>query len=126
LATAHELHRMLRAVAGAGKRVIAVLAGDSPGLAEYLIASGASEVVINPDSMLLMIGVAMGSPFLREALDRLGIRAQTIQWKEYKGAAEIFSRDAMSAELRESLDAIVADRERVLVETIGAARNLSP
>ncbi len=126
LATAHEIHRLLRAVADAGKRVIAILSGDSPSLAEYLIASGASEVVINPDSMLLMIGIAMGSPFLREALDRLGIRAQTIQWKEYKGAAEIFSRDAMSPELRESLDAIVADRERVLVETIETARKLPP
>jgi protease-4 len=124
LATAHEIHRLLRAVAEAGKRVIAVLAGDSPTLSEYLIAAGASEVVLNPDAMLMMLGVAMGSPFLREALDRIGIRAQTLQWKEYKGAAEMLSRDSMSAELRESLEAIVADREKVVIEVLRDARKL--
>src|SRR5579885_2402502 len=71
LATAHEIHRLLRAVAEAGKRVIAVLAGDSPTLSEYLIAAGASEVVLNPDAVLMMLGVAMGRPFIREAMDRI-------------------------------------------------------
>ncbi len=126
LATAHEVHRLLRAVAAAGKRVIAVLSGDSPGLAEYLIAGGASEIVMNPDAMLMMLGIAMGSPFLREALDRLGVRAQTLQWKEYKGAAEMVSRDTMSPELRESLDAIIADRQKVLAGALEAARRLTP
>src|SRR5262249_16015010 len=32
LATAHEVHRLLRAIAAAGKRVIAVMTGDSPSL----------------------------------------------------------------------------------------------
>jgi protease-4 len=126
LATAHEIHRMLRAIAAAGKRVVAVLAGDSPTLGEYLIAAGASEVVMNPDAMLVMLGVAIGNPFLREALQRLGIHAQTLQWKQYKGAAEMLTRDAMSPELRESLDAIVEDREKVLVDALQRTRQLSP
>ena len=126
LATAHEIHRLLRAAVTAGKRVIAVLGGDSPGLGEYLVAAGASEIVINPDAMLVMVGVAMGNPFLRDALQRVGIRAQTLQWKQYKGAAEILSRDAMSPELRESLNAIIEDRQKVLADALGAARKLAP
>ena len=126
LATAHEIHRLLRTAVAAGKRVIAVLVADSPGLAEYLVAAGASEIVINPDAMLVMVGVAMGNPFLRDALQRVGIRAQTLQWKQYKGAAEMLSRDAMSPELRESLDAIIEDRQKVLVDALSIARRLPP
>jgi protease-4 len=126
LATAHEIHRLLRAANAGGKRVIALLRGDDAGLREYLVAAGAGEIVANPDTMLTMLGVATGGVFLKSALDRLKIQAQTLQWKEYKGAAETFGREAMSPALRESMEAIVADWEKILVEAISSARKLSP
>jgi protease-4 len=69
--------------------------------------------------------VAAGSLFVRDALAKFGVEAQTLQWKEYKGAAEMFSRDAMSPELRESLDAIIADWRTILAESIAASRGLT-
>jgi protease-4 len=125
LATAHEIHRLLRAAQTAGKRVIALIRGDSAGLREYLVAAGAGEIVANPDTMLTMLGVATGGVFLKNALDKLKIQAQTLQWKEYKGAAETLGRDAMSPAVRESMEAIVADWEKILVETIATARTLT-
>ena len=121
LATAQELHDLLQTAVAAKKRVVAVLAGDSVTVRDYLIASGASEVVINPDTALMMLGAALGSFFLRNALGKLGVEAQTLQWKEYKGAAEIFNRETMSPEVRESLDAIVADWKTILAEKVAAA-----
>jgi protease-4 len=126
LATAHEIHRLMRAAQLAGKRVIALLRGDDAGLREYLVAAGAGEIVANPDTMLTMLGVATGGVFLKNALDKLKIQAQTLQWKEYKGAAETLGRDTMSPALRESMECIVADWEKVLLEAIGSARKLSP
>ena len=126
LATAHEIHRLLRAVHSAGKRVIAILDGDSAGLRDYMVAAGAGEIVANPDTMLTLLGVATGGVFLSKAFAKLKIQAQTLQWKEYKGAAETFNRDAMSPALRESMEAIVRDWEKVLVGTISSSRNLSP
>ncbi len=126
LATAHEVHRLMRAAQLAGKRVIALLRGDDAGLREYLVAAGAGEIVANPDTMLTMLGVATGGVFLKNALDKLKIQAQTLQWKEYKGAAETLGRDTMSPALRESMECIVADWEKILVETIASARKLSP
>ena len=126
LATAHEIHRLLRAAQASGKRVIALLRGDSAGLREYLVAAGAGEIVANPDTMLTMLGVATGGVFLKSALDKLKIQAQTLQWKEYKGAAETLGRDTMSPAVRESMEAIVADWEKILVETIASARKMSP
>lgn len=124
LATAQELHDLLRAAAAAKKRVVAVLAGDSVTVRDYLIACGASEVVINPDTAMMMLGAAVGGFFLRNALGKIGVEAQTLQWKEYKGAAEIFNRDAMSPEVRESLDAIVSDWKAILAEKVAAARKI--
>jgi protease-4 len=126
LATAHEIHRLMRAAQAGGKRVIALLRGDDAGLREYLVAAGAGEIVANPDTMLTMLGVATGGVFLKNALDKLKIQAQTLQWKEYKGAAETLNRDTMSPAVRESMEAIVADWEKILVESIASARKLSP
>src|ERR1700719_109484 len=126
LATAHEVHRLMRAAQTAGKRVIALLRGDDAGLREYLVAAGAGEIVANPDTMLTMLGVATGGVFLKNALDKLKIQAQTLQWKEYKGAAETLGRDTMSPALRESMECIVADWEKILVEAIASARKLTP
>jgi protease IV len=124
LGTAHELHRLLRAIHDSGKRVTALLCGDTVSIGEYLVAAGAGEVIANPDTVLTMLGVAAGSPFLKNALARLQVQVQTLQWKEYKGAGEMLSRDSMSPALRESLEAIVADWERLLVETIARVRRL--
>ena len=125
LATAHEIHRLLRAAQAGGKRVIALLRGDSAGLREYLVAAGAGEIVANPDTMLTMLGVATGGVFLKSALDKLKIQAQILQWKEYKGAGEMLGRDTMSPAVRESMEAIVADWEKILIETIASARKLT-
>src|SRR5271169_5904414 len=126
LATAHEIHRLMRAAQAGGKRVIALLRGDSAGLREYLVAAGAGEIVANPDTMLTMLGVATGGVFLKNALDKLKIQAQTLQWKEYKGAAETLARDTMSPAVRESMEAIVADWEKILIEAIASARKMTP
>jgi protease IV len=126
LATAHEIHRLLRTAHANGKRVIALLRGDDAGLRDYLVAAGAGEIVANPDTMLTMLGVATGGVFLKSALDKLKVQAQTLQWKEYKGAAETFGRDTMSPALRESMEAIVADWEKIIVETVASARKMTP
>ena len=124
LATAEELHELIRRVRESGKRVIALLDGESAGVRDYLVASAADEVICNPDTMLTMLGVSAGGVFLKRALEKLHIQVQTLQYKEYKGAAETFSRDGMSAPLRESLEAIIGDWRQVLTERIAHARKL--
>jgi protease IV len=126
LATADELHALLRALGRAGKRTIALLEGDSAGVREYLVACGAGEVLANPNTLLTMLGVAAGGVFLRGALEKLKLEAQTLQWKEYKGAAETFTRERMSPEVHESLEAIVADSKTLLAARIAEARALTP
>ncbi|HXD90668.1 MAG TPA: signal peptide peptidase SppA [Candidatus Binataceae bacterium] len=124
LATAQELHDLLRAIAAGGKRVIAVLSGDNITVHDYLLACGADEIVANPDSAMMMLGVAAGGFFLKDALANLGVEAQTLQWKEYKGAAETFTRNSMSPQVRESLEALISDWSSILAAHVAAARKL--
>ena len=124
LATAHELHELLRALVAGGKRVVAVLGGDQVTPRDYLIACGAGEIVANPDSALMMLGLSAGSLFLTDALNKLGIQAQTLQWKEYKGAAEMFTRETMSPELRESLEAVIGDCHTLITQSVANSRRM--
>ena len=125
LATAQELHDLLRAIVTGGKRVVAILSGDNVTIRDYLLACGAGEIVANPDSAILMLGVAAGGTFLKDALAHLGVEAQTIQFKEYKGAAETFTRDSMSPQLRESLEALINDWTSLIADAVAAARKLA-
>jgi protease-4 len=125
LATAEELHDLLLSVRHAGKRVISVLDSDFASIRDYLIASAAGEVVVNPDTMIAMLGVSAGGVFLKRALEKLRIQVQTLQWKEYKGAAEALARESMSAPLRESLEAVIADWRHVVSERIAQARGIT-
>ena len=47
LATAQEIHDLLRAIVAAGKRVVAVLSGDNVTVHDYFLACGAGEIVIS-------------------------------------------------------------------------------
>jgi protease-4 len=125
LATAEELHDLIRGVRQSGKRVIAILDSDFAGERDYLIASAADEVICNPDTMIALLGVSAGGMFLKRALEKVHVQVQTLQYKEYKGAAEMFSRESMSAPLRESLEAVVGDWRKVLTDRIANARKFS-
>jgi len=125
-ASAQELHDLLAAVSKGGKRTISVLESEGAGPREYLIAAGAGEIIANPDLALMMLGVSAGSVFVKGALANLHVQAQSLQWKEYKGAGEMASRDHMSPEVRESVEAVVADSERMLIDYLARARRLDP
>ncbi len=123
-ATAQELHDLLARIRNAGKRVIAVIAGDALTPREYLVACGAGEIAANPDVAVMMLGVSAGSLFVKQALDKLEVQAQVLQWKEYKGIAETFTREEMSPALRESLEAMVGDWQQIIVDSVARSRKL--
>ena len=126
MASAQELHDLLAAVGRGGKRTVAVLDSEAAEPREYLIGAGAREIVANADTTLMMLGASAGGFFVKRALASAHIEAQTLQWKEYKGAGEITSREHMSAEVRESLEAVVDDWQHMLVDYVARARRLDP
>ena len=125
LATAHEVHRLMRAAQAAGKRVIALLRGDDAGLREYLVAAGAGDRRESRHDA----HTARGRDWWRLSEERArqiedpGADAAV---EGVQGRRRDTGRDTMSPALRESMEAVVADWEKILVETIASARKLSP
>jgi protease-4 len=81
---------------------------------------------MTPAGMLDTVGVAAQVFYARSLLDRIGVRAEVMQVGAFKGAAEPFTREDMSPEMRESLGALLDDLQAELVTAIASARGMSP
>ncbi len=117
-----EVRRAIARIRKANKPVIAQLTSAEGG--QYLLASACDEVIMPESGMLIIPGVRMEFTFVKGLLDKLGLRFDALQMGKFKGAAEPMTRDAMSPELRESMESLVDDVYQDMVATIVADRNL--
>jgi protease-4 len=82
------------------------IGGLSNGLAEYWLASAFDEIWVQPVGMVSVTGLRIEQPFIKDALDKVGVNMQLEQRKLYKTAAEMYTRSDMSDENKESLTAM--------------------
>jgi len=95
------------------------------GTLHYFLASGANEVWIQPSGGLDLTGFALQSPFLREALDRMGVEPQMAQREEYKGAMDMFNHRAMPEPVRNNLQGLVDSWLGQIAGSIAESRNMN-
>ena len=81
-----------------GKPVIAY--ADNYAQGDYILASRADSVYLNPMGAVDIHGVGGITPFFRNALDKLGIRMQIIKVGTFKSAVEPFILSSMSEPAR--------------------------
>jgi protease-4 len=127
-ALAQELRAGLTAFARSGKPVLGwaeTLGEGGNGSADYMLATGCSEIWLQPSGELGLLGVAAETTFLRGALDKLGVEPQLDQRYEYKNAADRVMRTEFTPAHREAVDRLVSSTWDVAVETIAAARSLA-
>ena len=120
--SAEELRDVLQRVRKAGKPIYALISTDFVDDKNYYIALPASRLTVNPDSGLMINGLYGEAAFFRKALDKLSIKPEYIQFKEYKSAAEAFTRKDMSPEFRESLEYVLRDIEGRFVQAVSEAK----
>lgn len=122
LGRADELRRALLRLRAAGKKVIAVIftAGDT----EYLVASGADQIYLVPQSTLLVNGIAANVIYLGGAMEKLGVEWDVARVGAYKNAPDQFTRRDMSDEQRETIEAYLDTQIDYLVTTIAQMRKL--
>jgi len=80
-------------------------AGDGTSL--YYLASGLGEVWLQPSGDLDLTGFQLESPFLRDALDKIGVLPRIDQREEYKGIANTLTASALPAPQRANLQRLV-------------------
>lgn len=100
-----EIHEELMDFKRSGKPVYAFL--QSPGSAEYYLATAADKVYVSPDDMLNVKGFRAEITYLKAALDKIGVNYQVDHMGAYKDAGDIFTRTNMSPETREVMNAVL-------------------
>lgn len=120
--TASTLRRSIERVRSQGKPI--VVYAEVLDATSLLVASGATQVWLPETGRVFLVGVRAQGLYVREALDRLGVKPEVVRVGTHKSAGEMFTRDEMSTEQREQLEDLTEDRFETLVEGIARGRGL--
>lgn len=85
-------------------------------VAYLLLASSCDRISMSPAGVLDLIGPAAVMIYARSFLEKIGVQADILHMGRYKGAGDMFVRDDMPPEAKESMDAILDDLYASLVD----------
>lgn len=126
LASIQELREALAAFRAADKFVVSFAhsygEGDN-GTGSYYLAT-AGEVWLQPTGDLALLGLAVETPFLKGALDKLGVEVQGGQRMEYKGAPNSATQTDYTLPHRENLQAVIDSLFAQIVGDVSKARGV--
>ncbi len=120
---AWEIREALRAVKADGKKVVIFV--DNAGMNGYHLASVADVLMMDPQGSLQLPGYVLSRTYLKGTLEKLGLGFDEWRFFKYKSAAEMLSRDEMSAADREQRQALVDDSYALFQKEVAASRNIS-
>lgn len=119
LASAHEVYAALRRVRRSGKRIEAYL--GNAGIKQYLVASAADKIYLEPAGEIRWLGVKSERYFLKGTLDKIGVEAEFLAAGKYKAAPEMFMRKDSSEAARtsamEEMQSLSATLEKLLLQS---------
>ena len=119
-----EVREAVLAFREAGKPVYASLRGG--GEREYLLASAADRLCLPPTTSLQLNGLSATALFYRGAFDKFGISPNFASVGRFKSGVETYTQTRMSAPSREALGAVLDDHFALLLDTLAAARAMTP
>lgn len=123
LADLQTLRNAMLRLKNRGKRIVCYAQGYD--MATYYVASAADEILLQPGGALATTGLVQQQTFLRDALDTLGLQADSVAISPYKQAADILTRNTPSPEAEAMTNWLLDSRYAMLIEDIGQGRNLS-
>lgn len=117
-----ELRAAMHDFRAAGKQLACHV--ESAANATYLVLAACDRIALAPVGQIAVTGPAAMPIHVKPLLDKVGVTADFLHVGSYKGAAEPLTRDAPSAEMRETLGAILDRSYETMVEVIAAERKL--
>ena len=125
-AQAEEIGTAIQRFRASGKFVIAqATAFFSAGLGDYLAASAANEIWIQPKAPFSPAGAGGGELFLRGTLDKINAVPQMAKRAEYKSAADMFMEKQMTPADHEQLTALMNSVYDSAVTQMAANRHIT-
>jgi len=95
--------------------------GFSNGIGEYWLASAFDEIWVQPVGTVSLNGIRIEQPFFKDGLNKIGVEFEMEARKDYKTGAEIYTRNDMSAENRETIEDIVDIIMRTMMDDMGVS-----
>lgn len=123
LASIDELRNALFDFKKSGKFVYAY--GDSYDQRAYYLATAADKIYINPEGSVSLVGLASSTVMMRQALDKLGIKAEVFKVGTYKGAVEPYILDQRSEPNKEQTRVYLEGVWEHMLQGIASARRIS-
>lgn len=124
VASRQELIEALQQFKESGKWIYAY--ADNYAQGDYLVASVANKIFLNPVGNVDIHGVGMQTPFFTGLLDKLGVKVQVVKVGTYKSAVEPFILTSMSEAARRQNQVYVDSIWNFYANTIAENREVAP
>ncbi len=124
-AVMNEIKLALQEFKSTGKSVYAYL--ERAGNKDYLLASCADEIFLNPSASggILLTGVGSNMLFYKELFDKIGVEVTVIHAGEYKGFGESYSRKNLSQPVKDNLNNLLSEIYKFILEDLALSRDMS-
>ena len=124
-AKANEMRETILDFRRSGKKVYAVIEEAPDFDMEYFVATACDRIILHPLGWLGINGIGGYVPFLKGALDKLGVRAEFEHVEEFKTAANMFTEKGFTPAHREEMESLYSDLFAQYVATTAKARGKS-
>jgi len=127
LAQAEELDTALARFRAKGKFVVADASSFfGAGMGDYLTASAADQIWVQPKSDFAVSGAGAGEVFLRGLFDKIHAEPQIAKRAEYKSAADMYMEKTMTGPDREQLNAVMQSWYNAALTAAATDRHMTP
>lgn len=108
-----------------GKKVYAYVEEEPEFDKEYYLASACDRIVLHPLGWMGINGIGGDVPFIKKALDKLGIEAEIEHVEEYKTAYNMFTEEGFTPAHKEMMQFLYSDLFSHYVKGLAEARGKS-
>lgn len=124
-ATLQEIRCKLQEFKDSGKFIVAY--GQNMGQSAYYIASVADKIILNPEGMVDLHGMASQIMFYKHLLEKLDVEMQIVRGpnNRFKSAVEPYFLDKMSEANREQMEKLLGTVWGEILTSISQSRNIS-
>jgi protease-4 len=129
LGRVQELRQAIAHFRGKGKFAIGFaesLGSGGTHFSDYYLASALEQIWLQPSGGFAVAGLAIETPFLKDGLDRLGVRVEGGKRWEYKSAPDSFTDTAYPRPARENLQQLLDSLYGQFVTDVARERHLEP
>ena len=129
LARVQELRQAIVNFRGKGKFAVGFaesLGGSGSHLGDYYLASALEQIWLQPSGSFAVTGIAVETPFLKDGLDKLGVRVEGGKRYQYKSAPDSFLENGYTGPARENLQQLLDSLFGQFIADVARDRRLEP